>query len=92
MALFKVAAGSIVLSDENQLVVIRLASDSADPLDAPVVNRLDADSDWTLLIPGSAIADMTRGGFRNAINDVVEGDSGLEMGKRPAPITSHLLW
>jgi hypothetical protein len=81
LAPFPVVASSILLSDDDSIVAIRLASDPSDPVRAPAVNRLPEGSDWAQFVPGSAIADVIRTSLGNAVASVVDGNSKYGVGK-----------
>jgi hypothetical protein len=75
---FGAQAGAIVLQDSvppgQGVVSIRLASDPADPLDDPVVDRIVAGADWTVFTPGSLIAAPFVTGLKGAVDDAVKPD------------------
>ena len=60
--------------DAPGIVAIRIATDSADTLDGPVVDRIPPVADWTLVSPGSLIADQFVAGLAAAVDDVVKPD------------------
>ncbi|MDB5446658.1 MAG: hypothetical protein JWQ97_1975 [Phenylobacterium sp.] len=59
---------------KNGVVVVRIASDLADPLDGTVVNRVPPGADWTLIVPGGLIAEPFIKGLDAAIADLAKSD------------------
>jgi hypothetical protein len=78
---FTVVAGAIVLSDDDDIVAIRLASDPSDTVNAPATNRLVDGSDWTQFVPGSVFADVIGTSLGAAVANVVSGKSKYGIGK-----------
>lgn len=68
--------GAIVLLDSvppgQGVVVIRLGTDINDSMDDPVVDRIVAQADWTLITPGSLIAGPFVKGLAEAVADAVK--------------------
>jgi hypothetical protein len=75
---FGTQSGAIVA--DQGVVIVRLASDLADPLDGPVVNRVPLGADWTLIVNGALIAAPFTKGLDAAIGDVTKSDPSYVSG------------
>jgi hypothetical protein len=85
---FGAKTGAIVLQDSDPagqgIVVIRIGTDANDWMDGPVVDRILGPADWTLVTPGSLIADQFVAGLAAAVDDAVKPDPNPD-----SPVYDH---
>lgn len=88
---FGTQVAAIALGDG--VVAIRLGTNAADALDAPVVNGLVADTDWTLMVPGELIAAPFVAGLASAVADLTASDPAYAAGDAAAGsyVTTQIL-